>query len=616
MDPTLIIFGIRALIRLAREGISAFNQFERDRPVLFPDGVSADFRQIDFIRNTFFPDHADLLTGSGAFAKYWSGTAPAAVPGAMEALYIGAVKLFAEDQAKKKQVSVRRGVEIGGAVMIKQWADGKGPVGPIGRMVLTMADIGLEFVGANPSLLGVGGNGEKLLGALATNLSDMIPDDGDAMGPKSQLAERFVGIFLRAGLQTLNDQPGLVIREEHLQLLVRNTLPPIIAALPSGLAEQSRWRDVADALLGPAASAAISTVAANPAAFLGATFDPNRAVGALTQAMLKQAATTGLKQEFTEAGFIGLYQAALGVAAARPELFLGRPGTSADQLASDLFAKVAGTLKTAAPPFNSDLGTALAVDVLDTVKQDGPRFFEKEGPWENTVGTMALQVIDGLKVGLTDPASGGIKSVLSQQQLVELARTFLAQAAKTPGMVAGGSTELQAIVGGVAKAMAEDKNLLLAPDDWLAIAGVAAEAAAANPQRLFKINTTTPAGAIGTEVIKDLLSVAAVDLAKGGRKGGGVLFGATLRDAITVALRSAAGNAKATVDNQAALKGLAETLSDLVRTHPEQYGSKEWLSLYQSLIGRVLHGGPIGPLTEADIRKILEARSILEGPVA
>jgi len=606
MDPTLIIFGIRALIRLAREGISAFNQFERDRPALFPDGVSADFRQIDFIRNTFFPDHADLLTGSGAFAKYWSGTAPAAVPGAMEALYIGAVKLFAEDQAKKKQVSPRRGVEIGGAVMIKQWADGKGPVGPIGRMVLTMADIGLEFVGANPSLLGVGGNGEKLLGALATNLSDMIPDDGDAMGPKSQLAERFVGIFLRAGLQTLNDQPGLVVREDHLQQLIRNTLPPIIAALPSGLAEQSRWRDVADALLGPAASAAISTVAANPAAFLGPTFDPNRAVGALTQAMLKQAATTGLKQEFTEAGFIGLYQAALGVAAARPELFLGRPGTSADQLASDLFAKVAGTLKTAAPPFNSDLGTALAVVVLDTVKQDGPRFFEKEGPWENTVGTMALQVIDGLKVGLTDPAAGGIKSVLSQQQLVELARTFLAQAAKTPGMVAGGSTELQAIVGGVAKAMAEDKNLLLAPDDWLAIAGVAAEAAAANPQRLFKINTTTPAGAIGTEVIKDLLSVAAVDLAKGGRKGGGVLFGATLRDAITVALRSAAGNAKATVDNQIALKGLAETLSDLVRTHPEQYGSKEWLSLYQSLIGRVLHGGPIGPLTEADIRKILE----------
>jgi len=82
MDPTLIIFGIRALIRLAREGVAAFNQFERDRPALFPDGLSADFRQIDFIRTTFIPDHQDLLTGSGAFAKYWSGTARAKVPGA------------------------------------------------------------------------------------------------------------------------------------------------------------------------------------------------------------------------------------------------------------------------------------------------------------------------------------------------------------------------------------------------------------------------------------------------------------------------------------------------------------------------------------------------------
>jgi len=606
MDPTLIIFGIRALIRLAREGVAAFNQFERDRPALFPDGLSADFRQIDFIRTTFIPDHQDLLTGTGAFAKYWSGTAPAKVPGAMEALYIGAVQLFSEDQAKKKQVTPRKGVEIGGAVMIQQWANGKGPVGPVGRMVIAMADVGLEFVGANPSLLGVGGNGEKLIGALATNLADMIPDDGDALGPKSQLAERFVGIFLRAGLKTLDEQPNLVVREEHLQTLIKNTLPPIIAALPANLADQARWRDVADALLGPAASAAISTVAANPRAFLGARFDPNQAIGALTQAMLQQAAKTGLKQEFTEAGFIGLYQAALGVAAERPELFLGRPGTPAQQLASDLFAKLAATFKTAPPPFNADLGTELAVAVLDTVKQDGPRFIDKGGPWENLVVSLSMQVVDGLKSGLTDPATGGISSVLSEQQLIELARTFLTQAAKTPGMIAGGNTELQAVVGGVAKAMAADKNLLLAPDDWLGIAAVAAEEAAANPQRLFKINDSTPAGAIGSELIKDLLSVAGTELAKGGRASGGVLFGATLREAITVALRSTSGNPKAAVDNQAALKGLAETLSELVRTHPTQYGAKEWLTLYRTLITRVLQSGALGPLADAQIAKILE----------
>src|SRR5262249_38587715 len=149
MDPTLIIFGIRALIRLAREGVAAFNQFERDRPALFPDGLSADFRQIPSTRTTFLPAPQDLLRGTGAFAKLGGPTAPAKVPGAMEALYIGAVQLFSEDQAKKKQVTPRKGVEIGGAVMIQQWASGKGPVGPVGGMVVAMADAGPELWGTS-----------------------------------------------------------------------------------------------------------------------------------------------------------------------------------------------------------------------------------------------------------------------------------------------------------------------------------------------------------------------------------------------------------------------------------------------------------------------------------
>src|SRR5262249_25666266 len=125
-------------------------------------------------------------------------------------------------------------------------------------------------------------------------------------------------------------------------------------------------------------------------------------------------------------------------------------------------------------------------------------------------------------------------------------------------------------------------------------------------QRLFKINDSTPAGAIGSELIRDLLSVAGAELAKGGRASGGVLFGATLREAITVALRSASGNVKAAGDNQAALRGLAETLSELVRTHPGRYGAKEWLALYRALITRVLQSGALGPLTDAQIARILE----------
>jgi hypothetical protein len=83
--------------------------------------------------------------------------------------------------------------------------------------VSVLADVALEFVGANPSVLGVGGNGEKLIGAFAANLAEMVPDDADARGPRSQFAEQVVGIVLRAGLDALSRHPDTVVGSQHLR---------------------------------------------------------------------------------------------------------------------------------------------------------------------------------------------------------------------------------------------------------------------------------------------------------------------------------------------------------------------------------------------------------------
>ena len=607
MDPTLIVFGIRTILRLAHEGTAAFNQYQRDKPALFPDAIEADFRKIDFIRDTFIPDHIDQITGDGPLAKFWGDLVPDPnVPNATEVLYMAAVQLRAEMAARRSQLAPGRGIEVGGALMIQQWAEGKGPVGPIGRVVLTMADIALEFVGANPSLLGLGGNGEKLIGALATNLAEMIPDDAGEFGTKSQFAERLVGIVLQAGLKTLAEKSDLVVSQVHLQELLQKTLPPIIAALPDNLAEQSRWRDVTDALLGPAARAALGVLADNPQNFLGGGFNTGTAVGALTQALLQEASLTGLKELFTEAGFIAIYQAALGVAADRPELFVGDGSRPSQQIAADLFAKVASTLRGAPPPFNSDLGADLAIIALAALREHGLTVVAGKGAWENVLAGTVMQVVDGLKAALGHPDSHAIESLLSRQQLLDFARIFLIQAAKTPGMLTGDQPELQTIVRGVAQAMAQDKNLLLTPQDWLSIATVAAELAAANPQRLFKLVPMS----IGTGLIQDLLSVAAVEFAAGGRALGGVLFGATLRDAIIMALQAAAGNAQAAIAHQPVLKTLAAQLSQLVRDKPDRYGCKEWLLLYRVFIGRVLQSGTLSPLTEPQITQILAGGTI------
>jgi len=106
-------------------------------------------------------------------------------------------------------------------------------------------------------------------------------------------------------------------------------------------------------------------------------------------------------------------------------------------------------------------------------------------------------------------------------------------------------------------------------------------------------------------LIQDLLSVAAIEFAAGGRASGGVLFGTTLREAIITVLQAAAGHAQAAIAQQPLLKSLASQLSELVRDHPDRYGSKEWLSLYRVFVGRVLQSGTLSPLTEPQITQIL-----------
>jgi hypothetical protein len=452
--------------------------------------------------------------------------------------------------------------------------------------------------------LGIGGNGEKLIGAFAGNLAELIPDETEAFGLKRQFGERLVEIMLRAGLETLSEHSGLVLRQEHLQQLVRESLPPLIEALPQTLREQSQWRDVMEALLGPTAQAALTVLAANPRAFFGRTLDPGQALGKVMQALLKQASVMGLRDQFSDAGLLALFHSVAQVAAERPALFLGRPDSTGETIASALFVKVAETLKNASPPFSADLGIDLVVAMLDSFRTNMPGFLDPQKPWEAMAATAAQQVIQGLADGFKTRGLSGLHQLLSPRQLTHLGRIFLTQVSKTPQMLIGDRLELQAIVQGVAEAMAGDTHLLLTADDWLQLAEVAAVEAVANPGRLFKLAPSAPGDAVGTVLIHSLLAVAAADLQSGGRDAGGVLFGATLREAIIIALHAASGNAEAVLQNQQALQQLAQHLSDLVRSEPGRFGSKEWLVLYRRLLPKALGEGPI-TLTEPLITQIL-----------
>src|SRR5262245_61643433 len=544
------------------------------------------FGELDFIRDMLAePDQRWRLLEGGPLAASWdpATNGPRAdVPGAAEALYLAAVQVFAERRAAEADLPAERGAEVAGEQLIAQWGKDEGPMRPLGRLATVLADVALEFVGANPGVLGVGGNGEKLIGAFAANLAEMIPDDASVAGPRSRFADQVVGIVVRAGLETLARHPDAVVGSRPLQQLVRTMVPPVVQQLPADLSEQARWRDVVEALMGPATGAAIATLVGDPRLFLGLDSGAGDTLGVLTQAMLQQANRLGLDRRLTEAGWITLYRGAVALGAERPELFRHAVATPATGQA--LFEQLGGALASAPPPFDGDLGGDVAVAALEAVRMEGPRFLAgTSGP--DGLAALVGQITGGLAAALAEPASVALRGPLSRRQVGDLARALVTQAARVPGLIGGDRRELAGIVESIARLIASDDRGLLAPAEWQAIAAVAASEAFANPGRLFDDAHGGPA----VTLVGGLLTAAAAS----DRSKGDVLFGATLRDATILGLRAVAAASSPSARGGEAVRDLALRLSAQARQRGGRVASAQWLALFRRTVDGAIATGAV-----------------------
>lgn len=634
MNPLFAIAAIQAAIRIGRTAADAFEQYAQERPILLPDidqqvGVPA-LRIQQLI--ALYPGLGELLAGDAELSKLWRDDWTTGVPGAESIVY--AVALQYERRAlevaglKTGHLGAQTDGERAHGTMVGQWAKGKGPVTPWTRVIVAMADVALEYVGSNPQTLGLGGGGEKLIGAIASAIADAIPN-GDTrtdLGPKDRFAERLAALALRSGLQAVAAKPDLVFGEAHLQALMKSTLSPIAAALPGTVTEQVIWRDLVDALMGPAMAAAIGTVAENSTAFLGRDFAPGTAAGIMVIGLLNAAKDVDVKQRFTHDGLMVLFRAAVSVAAENPAIIMGgllgkdltneTERDAAATVAVELFASVAGVLKDRKPPYSTDLGTAVAAAAIEGLKKSGPVLFNSRNPWQKTVGDMTAQILDGFATALGDEAKTLADTVFSKDKLVDLARVVVAQIGATPHMILGDrKEEVARIVASVATQIAADKNLLLTGNDWLAIAGVVAQEAALSPGRLFGLNEKSLNGMIASDVIGRLLAAAGNDLVRPGQTVGPVLIGETLREAVIVTLRALGGNVTQAFDRRGDIETLATRLNDAVAARGLTMGGKEWLRLFRELLPGVLTKGEIPVLDDASIAKILGPGTSVPAPV-
>lgn len=612
MSTQLIVFGIQAALRAAQAGADLYREHARDRKVFLPDlELPEGTRSVQLLR--FLIENPGLAGSDPTLEAIWdpqhrelTSLDPDRIDAAYAVMLEHKAKQTLLEEGRSEDAAGREAKMLAAGRMVEQWREERKPPSPIVRMALTLTDIGLEYVSSEPSILGEGSRGEKLIVAFAENMSALIPNEVDAFGPRTDFSDRVLGIFLRAGLGTLSSNASLVFRDEDVARLVEGVTKPVVDALPTSLAKQIRYRDLVDALASPAAEAAFKLLADNTETYLGKGFANDKALGAVTTALFQEiqsvSAGGSVVDAFSEQGLIRLYQAGLGVAVDRPELFVDSNGSAKSDLFKELLSGTASILREH-PRFTGPVGASLAAMAVSAVGSNAPALLKLDPnePWEN----VAVAALEQLTKGLSEGLSKGALEAFTDTQLLELGRIVLTQMAKTPGMLGTERTEVQAIVAGVAEAMAADDNLLLSSDEWLSIAAVAAEKAAANPGRLFRLSTDDAGGALAATVIKSVLQAASEAWGADGRADRPLLFGETLARAVEAAIEALAGNIAALAQAPEILDQFLADLLERAAQAPEKYGSQALLNVIRGFIGSVFATGNLP--SDQDIEQALAA---------
>jgi hypothetical protein len=603
MDPNLMVLAIRGVVRVAAVARDAHEQHVRDAAIVLPDVFRAAWDDAMYV--------TEFFSRPAVFTRYiepdprrmaqWDllplTRDPAQREQAVAALLALADEVVVRDPLQAFPAVERAAWADGrGRVALAQWAEGSGPRKPWARVCLELADVAIEAVQAHPGVLGGRGAGDKYLRTLCGQLRPLLESAGGPATPGAEFATRAAAIALQAGLQALGDAAPEFVDESPLEQIVLATVKPLADRFATAGDQGAALHAVRDTVLGPLVKASVSALAAQPQALCGRDGACSAALAAVAQALVDgelDAAATPLRDLLSPPGLAMLARSALAAAAARPALLLGS-ADSAAAAARALVSGLAGAVADPRAPFASPQAAArVASAALDAFVAQASRLGLHDAA--ASAGQTLTRALGDVAGALRDAAAAPegarlLTTVLDDADLAACAGAFVAQALQTPGMLAAtpaGGGELRTLIVAVTRTLAPHAPALLAPADVLELAAAAVRMAALNPGRLVATAEADPMQSVAAKVVGSLLAQAAADAA-GGRADGGVLFGATLREATEIALAAACGNARHALENHTQLAGLAAALDRLATRADRPIGQREWLSLFRQLAPRAL----------------------------
>lgn len=594
MDIALITSGIKAIIRAAQAGIDIYVEHTLDKPIFLPNirlpaESMADKITVLLQANNALKTQAPFAEGWDAQIGKWNAKSLINMQDCI-AKYL---ELSSVADLQNRSPEVKN--QLIGGRMIEQWRASNKPPSVWAKVALTLTDIALEFVATTPSIMGEQSKGEKLVVAFAQTLSDLIPDDTEEFGAAHDLGNRLLGIFLRAGLKTLADDDGAIIAKEHVRALVIGIIKPVTEKLPENFNELFKYQEIVETLVSESAAAALSIISAKTDVYFGDKFVNDKALGAVTQALLATTAQAtkenNILKVFSKQSIKTLFESALTVAIEKPDLFV-KDGAGGDnhQLLIDLFVGSSETIKQAnTKGFNKEIGVSFISMVIKTVGQNADALLKinPAKPWNE----VALKIIQDITDGLGEAVAKNERfNLFSQEQQHRFGLVILEQISETPTMLGANDAELKKVISAVASAMAEDNNFLISNEEWIQIAAIAAGAAASDPAKLFNIDADNNAEKLGMVVIKSFLT-AANDAWKNTKNT--PIKGYTLASAIKIVIDTLKDNITGVKNNPQAINDYIQRLKDKVIQNPDEWGSKAILKFISDTIESVLATGTL-----------------------
>lgn len=597
MSPQTVVFGIQSIIRLGNAGRRAYQDKVLDDDIVLPDIATAELdtphRALQILR--------DAISDGRLSEAEWESDHDLVNRNDQSPAGLAAQTRVIE-VATRLNTEFAKSSELDGLAVLSQWSTAANRHSPLARIGIELADIALDYIGANPALFGAEGNGSRLIRSVAINLGELLPDANDPTAPGVNFASGAIRIFVEAGLRAVNNNIDEYIDETHLQDVATSILSPLIDAVANPAGSNEPWYDLRDEFLGPISEAAIDALARNQVAILGKDFELDSGIGVLTQSLLVSIKDDGLKDDFGKEGLIRVYTSMLDAVIDQPGVFLGDAKSKADQLVSKILVDAAATLKSKSPPFNKPLAVELVVSTFESVTANAAALVPNiaADQWTETVADLSEVIIREISEGLATGLGSGdlqlFQHLFNKNQAAELIHIIVEDVATTPGLVADGeSPEIRALVKIMASAMARQNGQLFSADNWLDLASIAAREVASNPNRLIKLDQDNAEQQLLFQIITTMLNAAA-SAAEAGRAGGNVLFGPLLVEATRIVVETAAGNAEKAMQNIAQLKEFVTSLTAVSQTLKDSLGKQEWLYLFRLHLAAVLDTGQLPDL--------------------